>query len=130
MLKYPVTILLLLLLGVQTFSKWCLIAEFQINRDFIAKNLCVNRARPACCCHGKCYLNKKMAADESGQQSPEKSGSREESVFQLHAFDYSLPKRVVVDLSILHHTPYRDDLSQDPVFALDQPPQAWDSFHL
>jgi len=37
MLKYPVTIVLLLLTSVQTFSKWCLIAEFRINKDYIEK---------------------------------------------------------------------------------------------
>ncbi|HLZ87173.1 MAG TPA: hypothetical protein VKQ52_08035, partial [Puia sp.] len=64
MFKYPVTILLILLVATQTFSKWCLIAGFQVNRDYIASNLCVNRLNAISCCKGKCFLNKSLADDE------------------------------------------------------------------
>lgn len=84
MLKYPVTIFFFLLTVTQTFSKWCLIADYQANKDFIAKNLCVNRLKPCCCCKGRCFLNKKMAADESQQQTPGKGGQRDETVLYAH----------------------------------------------
>ncbi len=43
-------------------------ATFHFNQDFIAKNLCVNRAKPAMQCNGKCYLKKQMAEQEQQQQ--------------------------------------------------------------
>jgi len=53
----------------QSFSKWIIIFEFNINRNYISRNLCENRYRPLLHCNGKCLLMKKMAAEEN-QQSP------------------------------------------------------------
>ena len=123
MIKYPVTIVLILLMAVQTFSKWCLILEYQVNKDFIAKNLCINRAKPSCCCQGKCYLNKKMAADESDQQAPSKGGQKEESTLQLFEEKNLLPQPIVMEVSIIHSTRYIDPSTQDHTLSQFEPPQ-------
>jgi hypothetical protein len=34
-----------------------ILAEFSINRDFIAKELCIQKEIPDNCCRGKCQLN-------------------------------------------------------------------------
>jgi len=122
-IKYPVTIVLILLMAVQTFSKWCLILEYQVNKDFIAKNLCINRAKPSCCCQGKCYLNKKMAADESDQQAPSKGGQKEETTLQLFEEKNLLPQPIVMEVSIIHSTRYIDPSTQDHTLLQFEPPQ-------
>lgn len=38
--------------------------SFELNRDFIAKNLCENRNRPQLNCDGKCFLAKKLKAQQ------------------------------------------------------------------
>ena len=53
------------LLLTQTFSKWLMVAGYSMNKEYIAKNLCENRNKPALHCNGKCQLMKKMAAEES-----------------------------------------------------------------
>jgi hypothetical protein len=121
--KYPVTILLLLLIALQTFSKWCLIAEFQVNRDFIAKNLCVNRFSPCACCKGKCYLNKKMAADESQQQAPGKGSQRDETLLQVHKPGNLLPEPVLFLSMIDHSTRHLDGCSQGWSLCFFPPPR-------
>lgn len=123
MIKYPVTILLILLIGVQTFSKWCLILEYQVNKDFIAKNLCVNRAKPSCCCHGKCYLNKKMASDESQQQAPGKSGQRDETPLQLFLQKDIVPQPSLIEIMRVHATRYIEPSTQDYSLSQFEPPQ-------
>lgn len=45
---------------------------FYANRNYIAKNLCVNRAEAVPTCKGACYLKKKLKQDQE-QQS--KSGT-------------------------------------------------------
>ena len=46
--------------------------DFEIRRDYIVKNLCVNRDRPLMLCNGKCYLAKKIAAlDEQEKRQAE-----------------------------------------------------------
>lgn len=37
--------------------------EYQVNKDYIARDLCENKSRPMLHCNGKCQLNKKLAAD-------------------------------------------------------------------
>lgn len=123
MLKIPVTIALILLTALQTFSKWCLILEYQVNRDYISKNLCINRARPSCCCHGKCYLNKKMATDESGQQAPGKGGQKEESPLQVASLLNSFSALQVPVIIPCNPTRYLASSSQEFSLSVFQPPQ-------
>jgi hypothetical protein len=126
MLKVPVTILLILLIGLQTFSKWCLIIEYQVNRDFIAKNLCINRVNRerVSCCEGKCYLNKKMAGDESSQQAPGKGGQKEETLLQVHHRDGLLPQPLVTVTLVMHSTRYLSNRSQEHILSFFPPPKS------
>lgn len=52
----------------QTFSKWFVEISFNLNRDYIAKNLCENRYRPVLKCNGNCVLMKKMKQEEKKEQ--------------------------------------------------------------
>jgi len=114
---------LILLMAAQTFSKWCLILEYQVNKDFIAKNLCINRAKPSCCCHGKCYLTKKMAADESQQQTPGKGGQKEETTLQLFESKNVLPEPVLTEVRLTHSSRYIASSTQDHSLSQFHPPQ-------
>jgi len=60
--------ILILLLMTQTFSKWFVVLSFNLNRDYIAKNLCENRSRPVLKCNGNCVLMKKMKQEEKQEQ--------------------------------------------------------------
>ena len=39
-------------------------ADFVINKDFISKTLCENRAKPQMHCNGKCHLKKMMEKED------------------------------------------------------------------
>jgi hypothetical protein len=57
----------------QTFSIGMVVLDYRINKDFIARNLCENRGRPALHCEGKCYLCKKVRKEEKkDQENPER----------------------------------------------------------
>lgn len=43
--------------------------EFMVNQSFIAKELCVNRAKPEMGCNGHCYLMKQMEQENKKDQS-------------------------------------------------------------
>ena len=49
---------------------WCIVT-YCFNYDYIVKNLCVDRAKIASTCNGKCYLLKKFK-EESGKKEEEK----------------------------------------------------------
>jgi hypothetical protein len=123
MYKYPVTILLILLIAAQSFSKWCLIAEFQANRDFITQNLCVNRLNPISCCKGTCFLNKKLAEDEDQQQAPAKGGQRNEVLLEVYHPANSLPEPVIVAVTTDHFARYIDRAAQEYLPSFFAPPR-------
>lgn len=61
--------ILFLILLTQIFSQWLLIAEYNLNKEYIAKNLCINKEKPKLLCSGKCQLMKKMAEEESANSN-------------------------------------------------------------
>ena len=95
-LKPAWTILLVIVILIQAFGKWFVMLEYEINKDYIAKNLCVNRAMPSLYCKGKCFLQKKLANEEDQQQpggnsSKQENGPVELFLYQAVQVDFRLP---------------------------------------
>jgi len=67
-MKFIAIPILILLLMAQAFSKWFVVISFNLNRDYIAKNLCENRYRPVLNCNGNCVLMKRMKQEEKQEQ--------------------------------------------------------------
>lgn len=46
--------------------------EYEVNKEYIEKNLCVNKNKPWMKCHGKCYLKKqiKKASEKEKKSNP------------------------------------------------------------
>ena len=83
-LKYLVVILLLTGLLAQTFNRFLIVADYQLNKDYISKYLCENKYKPQLQCKGKCQMMKKLQAEEQkDQQNPER---RSENKFEVIAF--------------------------------------------
>lgn len=59
--------LLLIAVLLPSISPWGTIAYYHLNRDYIARVLCENRSRPELHCDGKCYLAKKLKAQQDRQ---------------------------------------------------------------
>jgi hypothetical protein len=57
------------LMLIQTFSKWAIVVEYKLNKNYIAKNLCINKVKPKLHCNGKCQMMKKLAEDEKQNSS-------------------------------------------------------------
>ena len=73
---FHITMIILLL--IQPISKLWIIVSYQLNKAYIAKELCVNKDKPAKCCEGKCYLNSQLAyAEEQEEKSPTSQHSLE-----------------------------------------------------
>lgn len=62
--------------------------EYSLNRNFIAENLCENKAKTEMHCAGKCFLNKKLARDGDTQDTQnQKGGSKITVVDYCESFD-------------------------------------------
>lgn len=68
-MRFIVTPILILLVMSQTFGHWFTVIGFKLNQDYIAKNLCENRYRPALNCNGNCVLMKKLKQQEKEEQN-------------------------------------------------------------
>lgn len=73
MLKQLIVILFFMGMLAQTFSRFFIIMDYELNKDYITKNLCVNRNKPMMHCNGKCHMMKKMQQEEKkDQENPER----------------------------------------------------------
>lgn len=79
-MKFILVPILMLLILAQTFSKWLVIAEYNLNKDYISKNLCINKTKPKLHCNGKCFMMKKMAEDEKQTPANNNSGFKIKTV--------------------------------------------------
>jgi len=63
--------LLFLSLMLQCFSKMLVVADFYAHRDYIARNLCINRLRTAVHCGGRCQLDKRILEENNSSGDTE-----------------------------------------------------------
>ena len=65
-------------------------ADYELNKGFIAKNLCENRTRPWLHCNGQCQLMKKLKQEEKKDQTnPNRKQENNNEVYPFRSFvDY------------------------------------------
>lgn len=71
----------------QNFSKIYTLLEFQVNREYIAKNLCVKKNEANNCCKGKCHLQKQLEEDDKKLPSSDNS-TKEKAETELVTQNY------------------------------------------
>ena len=54
-------------------------ANFKINRSYIADTLCINKAKPASCCKGICFLNSSLEENHSDNSDTPNTQKEERS---------------------------------------------------
>lgn len=59
-MKKAIAIVICFSLLFQCLAHWGIVAYYQINKQYIARNLCENRNKPQMKCCGKCYLKKQL----------------------------------------------------------------------
>lgn len=61
----------------QCFYKLGVITYFDLNREYIAEVLCINKEKPVTICHGQCFLDKNLGlADESTDEDALPAGKQ------------------------------------------------------
>jgi hypothetical protein len=71
LMRQVLAILLLCSLSVHCAGRLGIVATWWLNRDYVARVLCVNRDKPQMHCNGKCHLAKQLrAADAAEQKQP------------------------------------------------------------
>ena len=121
-MKAVVIPILILLIATQAFSKWVMVLEYQWNKEYIAQNLCENKAKPKLRCEGKCQLAKRLAAEEndSSSQTPSVKLKFQEIVYVID--NKTLIKFTCGDVSTGSFTTYVFKSYPTPDFPVFHPP--------
>lgn len=64
-MKKVIVIFLLFIFTIQTTKSLWIITSFQINREYIASNLCINRFDKIPTCKGQCFLTKELNKEQN-----------------------------------------------------------------
>lgn len=78
--------LLLLVLSAYLIIPVVPVIDYLINKDYIAKNLCVNKDKPKSCCKGKCHMVKQLQKTNKNTESDPKNTSNRVQLKELNEF--------------------------------------------
>lgn len=121
--KWWTIVFLIGMLG-QTFSKSLIVLNFRMNQKIIAATLCENRTKPKTCCQGKCYLGKQLNKDENSQNAPLNGGSNFKFEVVLYSEKKAETHHILINDKPVHVSRYTDPISQKVIDAVFHPPQA------
>ncbi len=93
-LAYLLTVLIL----AQTFGQELLVVDYAVNKVRITQLYCVNKARPAMHCNGKCYLAKQL------RRAAERESKAPGNGLAKVKFEVVLPVRFTLPLARLAAT--------------------------
>ncbi|HEY3388400.1 MAG TPA: hypothetical protein VGK38_02435 [Prolixibacteraceae bacterium] len=99
--------------------------EYAVNKDYIAKHLCVNRSVPHSCCQGKCYLEKQLKKSNDNNNDPKENNTNKkfqnEDVKEFLSPHVSFPK--VFETSITYLINPETTFTTRSVSAIFVPPK-------
>lgn len=122
-MKFVLVPLLIFLMLAQSFGKCFVVIEYNLNKDFIAKNLCVNKAKPKMHCNGKCQMMKKLAEEENQNSTNNNNAGKikvQELVFSDEMNTPKLPAVFCITLSYNEDRPILKNIS--PTSSIFHPP--------
>ena len=64
-MKKFVSILIIFLVSIVTLHKSLVFAFYELDRDYVVEQLCINKDNPDSDCHGKCFLMKQTNEKEA-----------------------------------------------------------------
>lgn len=117
---YITLLLAVVILGI-SFQNAVIQVSFDINQDYIASALCVNKTKPELNCKGKCYLNKQLSQSERDQQERPQSQLTKQTVNWLHTSHTALVP-VATATYIRHYNTVADSPYWGFFAEIDHPP--------
>lgn len=125
MKKYIHTILAFVVIAVfllQVITKFTIVVDYALNKEYIAKTFCENKAKPKMHCNGKCHLKKQLEK----QEKKEKPTNTSKEKFEIQFF---LDQKIEVDLPSLFFEErafvsfYNNNLLINDLRSIFQPPR-------
>ncbi|WP_237717920.1 hypothetical protein [Pontibacter sp. BAB1700] len=107
---------------VQPLSKQGILLVYQLNKTYIASELCENRFIPGSECNGKCHLRKELEKDTEREQQSQR---QQHSVIDLIAFNAELlpVAPAIAPEETSGHSLYQAVAYTSPDFSIFHPPR-------
>ncbi len=107
----------------QIVAKFSILVNYAVNKEYIAKAFCENKAKPILHCNGKCHLKKQLEKQEK-KEKPTSTSAKEKfevtyfsetrSLFNIQPIYFEVKK-------IVGH--YSSDFSDQNIESVFHPPQ-------
>jgi len=120
-MKKAFAIFFLLAFVIQSTSSLWIITSFYIQRDYISKNICVNRFDAISVCKGQCFLTEQIKENQNKEQSIPLTKLQEVQLFFHHNEANSLPELSYFEL-LMTSTLKEKSFASDFVFSIFHPP--------
>lgn len=121
MLLKPISILLLCSLLTVNFSNLFVFAGFEMNRKYIAAELCENRNKPELHCNGKCYLMKKLKQAQDKEEKQERQSQQTQVQDALAVIPVIFRQYALAEIKF--HIPASMGIPQNIKNSIFQPPK-------
>ncbi len=121
MLLKPISILLLFSLLTANFGNLFVFTGFELNRKYIAAELCVNKNKPELNCNGKCYLMKKLKQAQDKEEKQERQSRKPQVQEALAVTPFLFKQYVFTEMKL--HIPASMGKPQDNQNSVFQPPK-------
>ena len=105
----------------QAFSNVLVVTGYELNKDYIARNLCVNRDKPKMHCNGCCHLKKELAQNEKQDQAPSNGNKKSETEIVIIQHRHQGVAFALTLVAVLHFEP-RSLIPNDHTETVFQPP--------
>ena len=93
LVKKIVGTILLASIAIKLFMAPLIFANYELRKDFIIKNYCINKNRPKLHCDGKCYLSKQL---KTAEQQDEKQATTS-FISKLLSFETEIKRTLFVN---------------------------------
>jgi hypothetical protein len=123
-MKKGLTLILLLIILLQSSMKSIYVAYYHINQEYISSVLCINKDKPTSSCNGKCYLKKKMVEQEKQQQSiPSVLKGLDEVLLYCVSYNWDFTTVYAEEAFLASLDAYEMPVYKTPTDFIIQPPQ-------
>ena len=101
-----ISALLLLVLSAYLIIPVLPVIDYLVNKDYIAKNLCINKDKPKSCCKGKCHMVKQLQKTNPSSDNDTKSTNKRVQLKELNDFIVNNPCRLKLEITSVNYQKY------------------------
>ena len=121
MIRQLITIFILSLLVIQTFEQGVIVIDYYTNTSSFVRH-CINKAKPAMHCNGKCQMSKKLNEEtQQDQQAPSRKTEIVPQVVSSKSFFAAAPSATFTSI-IPAYRRIREGKPTDYASSLFRPP--------